>query len=136
VRLTFVILGAVNNLFEATFTKKVASMVIKLKFINEPKESEKWYTIRHGPAHHGCKELPSLTQGHLSNSLLISVELNHRNLIEDVTEFDICFEIIVRSGNKVIKMEGTYNFGELISITARTCFSSWQSHNVYRNDCR
>ena len=87
-------------------------MIIKLKFLNLPKESEKWYTIRHGPASVGCRELPSITKGHLSNSPFISVELNHGSLTEDITEFDICFEIIVLSGSKTVKMEGIYNFGE------------------------
>lgn len=95
-----------------SFTKKVASTVIKLNFLNQPKENEKWYTIRHGPANPGCTELPSITKGHLSNSPFISVELNHKSLTEDVTEFSICFEIIVLSGKKTVKMEGTYDFGE------------------------
>ena len=105
-------LESVNNFFEVSFTKKVASTMIKLKFLNQPKEIEKWYTIRYGPANLGCTELPSIVKGHLSNSPFISVELKHRSLTKDVTQFNICFEIIVRSGNKSVKMEGTYDYGE------------------------
>ena len=71
-------------------------IIITLNFINQPKESEKWYIIRHGPANPGCTELPSTTKGHLSNSLSISVELH---LTDDITK-NVCFEIIVRSDDR------------------------------------
>ena len=77
--------------------------------MNQAKESQKWYTIRHGPANLGCTKLPLLTKGHVLNSNSISVELNHKNVTEDRT--DICFEIIVHNSDKTVKMEGIYNFG-------------------------
>lgn len=95
-----------NKFIDVSFDKEASS--INLKFINQPKESEKHYTVRYGPMNSDCKDLPLQTKGHVSNSNSVSVELNLN--LEDTTE--VCFSVIVSNGSKTVSMEGAYSFGK------------------------
>ena len=70
----------------------------------------KYYLVKYGirtPAGNGCKDLPLHVEGHLSNSNLISLELN-LNLKEIV---EVCFAVTVNNGTKTMSVEGIYKTG-------------------------
>lgn len=68
----------------------------------------KYYLVKYSkrtPA--GCKDLPLHVEGHLSNSNLISLELN-LNLKEIL---EVCFSVIVNNDTKTVNVEGIYKTG-------------------------
>lgn len=95
---------AVNNFIEVSFDKVQSR--IHLKFINQPKIGEKFYSVRYGPTTPGCKYLTSQTKGHLHNLNSLSLELN---LVESSS---ICFIILANNGSKYVSVEGSYNTGK------------------------
>ena len=94
-----------NNFIQVYFDKKASS--VTLKFINQPSESDKHYSMRYGPANPGCKHLLMQTKGHLSQSNSISLGLKINP--EDT---NICLKIIVTNGTTTVSLEGVYTMGE------------------------
>ena len=87
-----------------------------LKFINQPKESEKHYTVRYGALDPSCRHLPIHTKGRLTNSNYIALEINISPENTTVTITDICWSVIVTNGTKTVSVEGIYSFGKNIII--------------------
>lgn len=87
------------------FDNKTSS--VTLTFINQPKESHKYYSVRYGPASPGCTNLTQHTKGHLFNSNSVTVALN------DITWKDtLCLAIIATNGSETVSIDGVYNVGK------------------------
>ena len=80
-------------------------------FLNQPKESEKHYTVRYGALERSCRHLPIQSKGHLTNTNYIAVEFNARPESTTVTITDICWSVTVTNGTKTVSIEGIYSFG-------------------------
>lgn len=107
-----------NKFINVSFDKAASS--INLMYINQPKESEKFYTVRYGPVNSNCRDLPLQTKGHLSNSNSVSVELNLN--LDDTTE--VCFSVVVSNGTKRVSMEGVYSVTSKCRV-AELSISPW-----------
>ena len=99
---------AVNTFINVTFDKVLSR--IHIEFINQPKQGEKFYSVRYGPVTPGCGHLPWQTKGHLSNLNSLSLELN---ILESSSM--ICFIVKANNGTNFVSVEGIYNTGEIMS---------------------
>ena len=99
-----------NKFIEVTFHEETSG--IALKFINQPKEGEKHYTVRYGALNPSCRHLAIHTKGHLTNSNSITIELNIRPENTTVTITEICLPVTVTNGSTTVSVEEIYSFGE------------------------
>ena len=92
----------VNSFIRVLFDPTMST--ISLNFVNQTKANKKFYLIKYGPTTPGCKKLPLQMEGYLSNSNLISLELNLS--LKNVTE--ICFLVVVNNATNTVNVEGIY----------------------------
>ena len=79
---------------------------MNLTFINQSSEEEKFYSIMYAPVAQGCEQSPIRLTGYLSNTNLISLQLNH--------DAEICFILVVSNDTKMLRVEGIYSPGTYI----------------------
>ena len=102
-----IIIDAENNFIEPFFDKETSSF--SLKFLHQPKESDKFYSVQYGSFISSCDYLPYQEKGHLSHSDSTTIDLESIIGQEDTI---FCMSAIVRNRSTNVSMEGTYTFGE------------------------
>ena len=91
-----------NNFIKISFVEITSS--INVRFIKQPRESDKYYSVRYGQVDPSCQNLPMLTRGHLSNSNSITIELN----INPDKSDEVCLSVIVTNVTKTVSVEGVF----------------------------